>query len=57
MDEKGACLKCLTKEKVIVLSYIKEMYIRVLENRKSLTIIESIATDKTAISFVIIVLG
>jgi hypothetical protein len=57
MDEKGARLGCLAKEHVIVLIYIKEMYTRVPENRKSLTVIESIAADGTAILPVVIVPG
>ena len=57
MDEKGARLGCPAGEEVIVPSYIKEMYTGVPENRKSLTIIESIAADGTAIPPVIIVPG
>jgi hypothetical protein len=57
MDEKGARLGCPAREYVIVPIYIKEMYTRVPENRKSLTVIESIAADGTAISLVVIVLG
>jgi hypothetical protein len=33
------------------------MYTKVLENRKSLTVIKFIAVDKTAILLVVIVLG
>ena len=57
MDEKGARLGCPAGEEVIVPSHIKEMYTGVPENRKSLTIIESIAADGTAIPPVIIVPG
>jgi hypothetical protein len=35
----------------------KKIYTKVLENRKSLTVIECIAADGTAISLVVIVLG
>jgi hypothetical protein len=57
IDEKGARLGCLAGQEVIVPVYIKEMYTRVLENRKSLTIIKSVVTDGTAILPVVIVLG
>jgi hypothetical protein len=57
MDEKGARLGCLVGQEVIVLVYIKEMYIRVPENRKSLTIIELVAVNRTAILPVVIVSG
>jgi hypothetical protein len=55
MDEKGARLGCPAGQEVIVPVYIKEMYTRVPENRKSLTIIKSVATDRTVIPPVIIV--
>jgi hypothetical protein len=55
MDKKGACLGCPAEEYVIVPIYIKEMYTRVSENRKSLTVIESIAANRTAIPPVVIV--
>jgi hypothetical protein len=57
MDKKGARLGCLAGQEVIVLVYIKEMYIRVPENRKFLTIIESVTVDRTAIPPVMIVPG
>jgi hypothetical protein len=56
MDEKKARLGCPAKEYVIVPIYIKKMYTRVSKNRKSLTVIKSIAADETAISPVVIVL-
>jgi hypothetical protein len=55
MDKKGARLGRLAKEHVIVPIYIKEMYTKVLENRKSLTVIEFITVDRTAILPVVIV--
>jgi hypothetical protein len=55
MDEKGARLGCPAREHVIVPIYIKKMYTKVPENRKSLTVIKSIAADKTAIPLVVIV--
>jgi hypothetical protein len=57
MDEKGARLGCPAGQEVIVPVYIKEMYTGVPENRKSLTIIELVAADGTAILPVVIVLG
>ena len=57
MDEKGAWIACPVGEEVIVPIGIKEMYIRVPENRLSLTIIESISADGKAIPLVVIVLG
>jgi hypothetical protein len=56
MDEKGACLACLIGEDVVVPIGIKEMYVRVPENRLSLTIIKSISTNGKAIPPVVIVL-
>jgi hypothetical protein len=56
INEKGARLGCSAGQKVIVPVYIKEMYIRVPKNRKYLTIIKLVATDKTAILPVVIVL-
>jgi hypothetical protein len=55
MNKKEARLGCPAREHVIVPIYIKEIYIKVPENRKSLTVIESIAADKTAIPPVVIV--
>ena len=45
MDEKGARVYILTREEVIVLIRIKEIYTGIPENRISLTIIESISID------------
>jgi hypothetical protein len=57
IDEKGARLGCLAGQEVIVPVYIKKMYTRVPENRKSLTIIKSVATDRTVIPPVVIIPG
>jgi hypothetical protein len=57
IDEKGARIACLAKEKVVVLISIKEMYVRVPKNRLSLTVIKSISTDGKAIPLLIIVLS
>ena len=57
MDEKGARLGCPAGEEVIVPTYIKEMYTGIPENRKSLTIIESVSANGKAIPPVVIVPG
>ena len=57
MDEKGARLTCLAGEEVIVPVYIKEMCTGIPENRRSLTVIESISADGKAIPLVVIVPG
>jgi hypothetical protein len=56
IDEKGCWIACLTNKEVIVLVRIKEIYIRIPENRMSLTVIESISADRKAIFSVVIVL-
>ena len=45
MDEKGARIGCPGGKEVVVPVSIKEMYTGVPENRKSLTVIESISAD------------
>jgi hypothetical protein len=57
MDEKGARIGCPTGEEVVVPISIKEMYTGVPENRKSLTVIESVSADGQAIPPVVIVPG
>jgi hypothetical protein len=55
IDEKGARVAVPAREEVVVLISIKEMYIRVPENRLSLTIVKSISADGKAIPPLIIV--
>jgi hypothetical protein len=55
IDEKGARIACPAGAEVVVSISIKEMYIRVPENRLSLTVIESISADGKAIPPLIIV--
>jgi hypothetical protein len=57
MDEKGARLAVPVGEEVIVPIGILEMYVRVPENRLSLTGIESISADGKAIPLVVILPG
>jgi hypothetical protein len=56
INKKGCWIACLTDKEVIVPVKIKEIYMRIPENRMSLTIIESISADRKAILFVVIVL-
>jgi hypothetical protein len=57
MDEKGARVCMPAGEQVVVPIGIKEMYTGVPENRISITIVESICADGTAIPPVVIVPG
>jgi len=57
MDEKGAKIACLAREEVVVPIRIKEIYVRVPQNRLSLTILECISAYKKAILPLIIVSG
>jgi hypothetical protein len=57
MDKKGVRLGCPVGEEVIILTYIKEMYTSIPENRKSLIIIELVSVDRRAIPPVIIISG
>jgi hypothetical protein len=57
MDEKGCRLACPTGEEVVVPIGIKEMYMGIPENRLSLTVVESISADGTAIPPLVIVPG
>ena len=45
MDESAACVGCVGSEHIIVPSDIKEHYTASLENRKSVTIAETIKAD------------
>jgi len=45
MDESGVRVGCLTGEKVIVPTTVKELYTATPENRKSISIIETICLD------------
>jgi hypothetical protein len=57
IDEKGCCIACFLREEVVVLIRIKEMYVRVLENRLFVTVVKSISADGKAISSLVIVSG
>jgi hypothetical protein len=57
MDEKGARIACPSGQEVVVPIGIKEMYVRIPENRISLTVIESICANGTTIPPVVIILG
>jgi hypothetical protein len=45
MDESGARVGCLAREQVIIPSDVKEMYTASPENRKSVTVIETVYVD------------
>jgi hypothetical protein len=45
INEKGCCLACPIGEDVIVLIRIKEMYVKVPENRLFVTVVKSISAD------------
>jgi len=47
MEESGIRIGCSTGEIVIVLTHVKELYTVSPENRKSLTIIETICVDRS----------
>jgi hypothetical protein len=55
MDEKGARVYMPTREEVVVLIGIKEIYTGIPENCISLIIIESISADSKAIPPVVII--
>jgi hypothetical protein len=57
INKKGCCLICSVREDVIVLIRIKEMYVRVLENRLFVTVVKSISADGKAIPSLVIVPG
>ena len=57
IDEKGCRLACPARKDVIVPIRIKKMYVRVPENRLSVTVIKSISADGKAIPPLVIVPG
>jgi hypothetical protein len=57
IDKKGYYIACLLEEEVIVLIRIKEMYVKVPENRLSITVIKSISADDKAIFPLVIMLS
>jgi hypothetical protein len=57
MDKKGCRLACPTEKDVVIPVRIKEMYVRVPENRLSVTVVESISADGKAIPPLVIVPG
>ena len=57
IDEKGARIACPDGEEVVVLIGIKEMYVRVPQNRLSVTVVECIFVDGKAIPLLVIVPG
>jgi hypothetical protein len=57
MNEIGCRIACLAKERVVVLVRIKEIYVKVPENRLSFTVIKSISADGKSIFLLVIVPG
>ena len=47
MDEKGAYLACPSGQYIVVPIKVKEMYVRIPKNRLSVTVIETIRTNRT----------
>jgi len=57
IDKKRARIACLIREEVVVPIRIKEMYIKILENRLSITIVKCIFVDRKSILLLVIILG
>jgi hypothetical protein len=57
IDKKGCRIACPLGKKVVVLIRIKKMYVKVPENRLSVTVVKSISADGKAILFLVIVPG
>jgi hypothetical protein len=57
INKKGCRLACLAKKDIIILVKIKEIYVKVLENRLFVTVIKSISIDGKAIPSLVIVPG
>ena len=57
MDKKGAKIACFARKEVIVLIGIKEIYIKVPQNRLFITIIKCIFVNSKAILLLIIILS
>jgi hypothetical protein len=55
MDKKGAKIACLAREEVIVPIGIKEMYVRILENRLFVIVVKCIFADGKSILLLVII--
>ena len=55
MDKKGARIACLAREEVVVPIGIKEIYVKILENRLSVTIVKCIFANGKSILLLVIV--
>jgi hypothetical protein len=55
MDKKGARIACPAKEEVVVPIGIKEIYVKIPENRLSIIIVECISADGKSILLLVIV--
>jgi hypothetical protein len=57
MNEKGARIACPTGEEVVIPTGIKEIYVRVLQNRLSIIVVKCISADGKAIPLLVIIPG
>ena len=57
INKKGARIACPAKEEVVVPIGIKEIYVKILENRLSIIIIKCIFANGKSISLLVIVLS
>ena len=56
MDEKGARLACPGGQYVVVPIEVEEMYVGIPENRLSVTVIETIRTNRTTLTPLAVIL-
>jgi hypothetical protein len=57
MDKKGARIACPAGKEIVVPIGIKEMYVGILQNRLSVTVVKCISTDGKAILLLVIIPG
>jgi hypothetical protein len=57
MDKKRTRIICPAREEIIILIGVKEIYIGVLQNRLSITVVECISADRKAIPLLVIIPG
>ena len=55
IDKKGARIACLTREEVVVPIGIKEIYVKILENCFSITIVKCISINGKSILLLVII--
>jgi hypothetical protein len=57
IDKKGARITCLTGEEVIILIRIKKIYIGILQNYFSITVVKYISANRKVILLLVIIPG